>query len=656
MELEKRYLEKPWLRLYDNLGVPESIEIPEIPYTEYHLDQPAKKFPNALAMVQFDYEITFRELKEKVDRFATALSALGIKKGDVVFTILPTSIQNMICDMAIPEIGAIHSPGSFLDSIDGIVDKMDRTNCNTVICCYTNVKDRDVIDKVKEAAKRHPVKNIIVTHTRDFSSSPPAHEKEEGVVWFTDLIEKYPPSPPKVDIDVKKDVAILFFTGGTTGRPKGVMLSHYNYVAQTESLFPSMLPRFLSMPLSYIGGLGGIIRCLMPLPMFHVYGHGESILVIHYGITLLCVTDPRDTKEFVRLAKKYHPLLVIGAPTQYMKLLKEEGAENLGMISLSGSMALAPEVHKAYEKKSRTIMAEGYGLSEFAPVTHVPSMTGVLAPIFGSRENVGKVMGFLNGIIDRPEISSIIKSSSPVLSSILGLLGSIRPIPDLVGTIGNRVITLLSDMVTSPPGRTKELTGSIGQLVSGMKMKIVDEETGETIPMEKVVKEGLRGEMCLDAPFKMLGYWPEVGSGMDEEGYVHTGDIVRVDDWGLTYIVDRTKDMVNISGYKVYTREIDDLLYEIPGVDEAATIGIPDPERPGSERLKVFIVLKPEYQGKIREEDIIQYLRGKVPPYAIPTSVEFKEEELPKTVTEKIFKRKLREEEIEKMKKAGVLK
>jgi len=132
--------------------------------------------------------------------------------------------------------------------------------------------------------------------------------------------------------------------------------------------------------------------------------------------------------------------------------------------------------------------------------------------------------------------------------------------------------------------------------------------------------------------------------------------VVTIDEWGHFYVVDRTKDMVNVSGYNVYTREIDDLLYEYPGVDEAAVIGVPDPDRPGSERVKAFIVLKPEYRGKVKEEDIIRYLKEKVPPYAVPKFVEFRDEELPKTTVDKIFKKKLREDEIDSMKDKGLLK
>jgi acyl-CoA synthetase (AMP-forming)/AMP-acid ligase II len=144
----------------------------------------------------------------------------------------------------------------------------------------------------------------------------------------------------------------------------------------------------------------------------------------------------------------------------------------------------------------------------------------------------------------------------------------------------------------------------------------------------------------------MLGYWPEEGKGLDEEGFVHTGDVVKMDEHGYFSIVDRTKDMAIVSGYKVYTREVDDLLYDHPATEVAATIGVPDPEREGSERIKVFVQLKGEYNGKVTEDEYIEYLREKVAKYAVPRSVVFLDE-MPLTEVFKVNKKALREMEME---------
>ena len=142
---------------------------------------------------------------------------------------------------------------------------------------------------------------------------------------------------------------------------------------------------------------------------------------------------------------------------------------------------------------------------------------------------------------------------------------------------------------------------------------------------------------------------------MTDDGWLPMGDIGRMDEDGYFYIEDRIKDMINVSGNKVYSRVIDDILHEHPAVSVAGVIGIPDPERPGSERVKAFISLNKEYEGEISEQDIIDYLKDKVKPYAVPKYVEFRSD-LPLTLAMKLFKRKLRNEEIAKMKERGEIK
>ena len=257
-----------------------------------------------------------------------------------------------------------------------------------------------------------------------------------------------------------------------------------------------------------------------------------------------------------------------------------------------------------------------------------------VAPMLGGRETASKVFQLLDRILNVPGVV-------PLLRMGMGLIGRQN-----LGAIVNRSMPLLSSILPAATDKKRELTGTCGYPLVDEEVKIIDEDTGETIPIPKLVKEKLRGEICLKGPNLMIGYWPDRGSGVDDEGYIHSGDVVTVDEAGRLSVVDRTKDMVNVSGYKVYTIELDDLLYEYPGVYEAATIGVPDPERPGSERVKCFVTPLPEYKGKLKEEDIIGFLRDKVAKYAVPKSVEIRDEELPKTVAEKIFKKKLRDEEI----------
>jgi long-chain acyl-CoA synthetase len=197
-------------------------------------------------------------------------------------------------------------------------------------------------------------------------------------------------------------------------------------------------------------------------------------------------------------------------------------------------------------------------------------------------------------------------------------------------------------------GFMKEVKRGVGLPVPDTQIRIVGPD-GEDVPF------GNPGEIWVQGPQIMKGYWPEAGKGLMEGGWLPMGDIGIMDEDGYFHIVDRVKDMINVSGNKVYSRVIDDILIEHPAVDVAGVIGIPDPERPGSERVKAFIQLKKNFKNKVKEEEFIDYLRDKVKPYALPKIVEFRDN-LPLTMVMKLFKKKLREEEIAKMKEIGEIK
>jgi len=181
----------------------------------------------------------------------------------------------------------------------------------------------------------------------------------------------------------------------------------------------------------------------------------------------------------------------------------------------------------------------------------------------------------------------------------------------------------------------------IGIPTPDTECKLVDPETGEEVPL------GEPGEIVLRGPQVMKGYWPEAGSGLTETGWLHTGDIAMMDEDGYLQLVDRIKDMVNISGMKVYTTHVDEVLFAHPAVLMGAAFGVPDPEVPGSERVMAVVQLKDEHKGKVSEAEMIAYCKEKLPPYAVPKTIELREE-LPLTVTEKVFKKALRDEVIEK--------
>jgi long-chain acyl-CoA synthetase len=179
---------------------------------------------------------------------------------------------------------------------------------------------------------------------------------------------------------------------------------------------------------------------------------------------------------------------------------------------------------------------------------------------------------------------------------------------------------------------------TVGVPVPETRVRLRDTETGEDIPLEEAADGDVVGEMLLDGPQRMKGY-VDADAAFDD-GYVRTGDVVRIDSEGRFYVVDRVKNMINVSGLKVYTEEVDEELHAHPDVGRGATVGVPDPERPGSERVKAFV--EPEDDADISAEDVRSFLADRVAKHAVPEEVEFVDE-MPLTDIGKVDKSALRD-------------
>jgi len=209
-------------------------------------------------------------------------------------------------------------------------------------------------------------------------------------------------------------------------------------------------------------------------------------------------------------------------------------------------------------------------------------------------------------------------------------------------------LTETSAIVTAGPLFGKKKPGSVGLPISDTDIKIVDTTTGEPVPF------GEPGEILIRGPQVFTkGYFgkPEETAKVLKDGWFHTGDIGQMDEEGYLFVVDRLKDMVNVSGYKVYTRQLDDIICEFPDVDTGASVGIPDPNRPGSEMVASAIVLKPGIeQSEEEKKKITEYLRSRVAPYKVPKKIVFMDK-LPTSAIGKVLKRELRSQLTESAKK-----
>jgi long-chain acyl-CoA synthetase len=549
--------DKPWLKSY-KLGpypLKKTLEpYPQIPVYKF-LDDSAAAYLGQTAVEYLGRKINYGQLKQYVDSFSNALASLGVRKGDRVASVLPNCPQCIITDFAVSKAGAALVPCSTLHKVRDLQYEIGESGAETVVCSDEAL---NFIDSIKSGTR---LKNVIVTSPMDYAATEPEVKPVPGTYQFKDLIAQHEPKAPQISINPVEDLAYLSFTGGATGVPKGVMITHYNRscnIRQALWLLEPLWP-----------GVRGKAATEIVIPLFHSYGHLGMQISIALGMRILLVSDPRDTDQTIRLLKENRPMLVYVVPTHLMRIA-ERKVGRLPVMFMSGAAPLPQGIFEAIKKDIMMPVSEGYGLTECGPLSHANLSTFSKITGFMARETLG-----------------------------IGL-----PVPDT-------------------------------------EVEIVDPETGEELGA------GESGEIIIRGPQTMKGYWPTPGSGLDN-GWLHTGDIGKMDENGYFVLEDRIKDMANISGYKVYTTEVDEVLFDYPGVAMAAAVGIPDPERPGSERIKAFIKPKEEYRGKLNADDIIAYCKEKLPAIAVPRYVEFRDE-LPLTVTEKIFKRALREEEIKKM-------
>jgi acyl-CoA synthetase (AMP-forming)/AMP-acid ligase II len=611
-------MEYPWFKEYRVCGIPETLEpYPDKP-THFFLDNAASKYPK-MGCFQLGLEVTYGELKDHADRLANALAAMGVEKGDRVATLLPTSVQYVLADTAISKAGAVHVPCSFLEADDTLAHKFTESTPKAIICLDEHLKKAEYLREYMAAP------NVIVTKLEDYSNNPAQNQPIEGALWLTRVIEEAKPVPPSVTFDPRNDLETLLFTGGTTGLPKGCMLTHRNMVAN------ALQNTAMLGPITKV--FEGNMSVIMGLPFFHSYGHSLMHTMLYNCATMLLVVDPRDTKGMISMIEEYHPVMQVGVPTQFMKMLGEN-LKKVKIIGISGSAALPPNVQEKFEESSGGYVTEGYGLSELSPVTHYNVSSNI--KVFGGRN----MMRFTNTFLFNPVGIAINRSFAKLIG------------PKQFGNVFTNVVSLMATMNRKRKGlQGVEKKANIGIPVPDTKVKVVEVDSGKPLSFEELIQEEKVGELLLSGPQRMLGYWPDAGKGLDEEGYVHTGDVVKMDENGYFSIVDRTKDMVIVSGFKVYTREVDDILYEHPATDVAATIGVPDPERPGSERVMVFVQVKPEYRGKVSEDDYMEFLKSKVAKYAVPRSITFMDE-IPLTEVYKVNKKALREMEVAKLEEA----
>ena len=373
MDPKELYLSKPWLKYYPK-GVPSEVDVPEISVPEL-FDQRADKYASKTALIFYGNKISYKKLKELIDRFATALADLGVIKGQTVALYLLNCPQYVIAYFAALKVGAKVTPISPVYTSKEVKHQLEDSEAETIICqdiLYDNVEKTGIslknviltnIAEYLPLLKKQLGKSALGKVYGEMHVPTPKYIEEAGLLKFQTLIKKYPPRPPKIEIQPKEDIAALPYTGGTTGLPKAAILTHHNIVslqAQTVSFWPI-----------FEEGKEVVIAFL---PFFHIYGQVVVMLNgLVQGSTLVLFTTP-DIDDILSAMERYQASGFYGVPTlfEYLKDYEKTDRVNWKRLKLiaCGADTLHESTIKDWERRTGTKILEGYGMTETTAVSH----------------------------------------------------------------------------------------------------------------------------------------------------------------------------------------------------------------------------------------------------------------------------------------------
>lgn len=551
--------QKPWLKYYRK-DLPPNLDYPEITLPEV-LRNSAEKHLKKTAIIYLGKRMSYKTLHEHTDRFSSALRKKGIERGDRVAILLPNIPQFVIAFYGALRAGATVVPCNPLYKEKELEFQLIDSEAEIIVVSNNIVRGQELFESIGKVRSRTRLKEVITTSVTDFASplkkilAPLAGVKKREYPDTEDmmqLLERTKPERFSEKIDPRIDLAILQYTGGTTGISKGAMLTHRNLVANAL-----MVANWLPMREADEVNIAAI-------PFFHIYGLTVAMNApILRGNTI--VLFPRFApEEILKAIQKEKATVFCGVPTMYVAMCNHKNVKRYSLDTIrgciSGAAPLPKAVKETFDRLTSANLAEGYGLTEASPVTHC------------------------NPLDDRGKVRS-------------GSIG--LPFPDT-----DARIVALNDP-------SNEL--AVGEV----------------------------GELAVKGPQVMMGYWKREDETklVLRDGWLLTGDMAKMDSDGYFYIVDRKKELIDISGLKVWPREVEEVIFTHQAVEEAAVIGAPDHYR--GEVVKAYVVLKKGLSATA--EDIITHCKNRMASFKVPKIVEFRDE-LPHSLIGKVLKRELKEE------------
>jgi long-chain acyl-CoA synthetase len=462
------------------------------------------------ALVSQHGSTSWREFDADVDRMASALRGLDLQAGDRVATVLGNVVE-----FAISYFGALRA-GMVMVPINPAYTAREMTHLLSDSGARLVVVAAPYLPALLEARASSPALEIVVAVGGD---------PGDGVLRLPDLLSQAAPEGG-ASIGGGEDLAVLLYTSGTTGAPKGAMLTHRSMLADLRHV-GSIVPPVVSSD--------DVV--LLILPLFHVFGLNSGLgMVVAAGATGVLVErfDPSQTLEVIM---RRGVSVVLGAPPVFVawSMLEQVSDAFAGLrLAVSGAAPLAPDVVRRLLDLTGRYIFEGYGLTEAAPT-----------------------------------VTSTLMSEVP------------RP-------------------------------GSVGRPVPGVEVRLVD-ATGA------VVEADDPGEIAIRGANLFSGYWPDGHDGPDEEGWWRTADLAIELDGGDFQLVDRRPELILVSGFNVYPREVEDVLLTHPDIDEAAVFGIPHPYT--GDAVKALIVVRPG--AVLSVDDVLAHANRSLARFKSPTAVEF---------------------------------
>jgi len=552
-------MEPIWLKSYPP-GVSAKIEYVQHQSLVDFFDQNCQKFAQQTALSNFSCCLNYQQLQQHSITFASFLQQhCGVKPGDKVAIMMPNILQYMVVFLAVLRIGGVVVNVNPLYTPRELAFQSNDSQTKVMVCLNTCA--HIVADCL--ADKQNQIEHVIITQLGDLFPFVKKHLFNFALKYCKKLVNPYVikhaitfthamqkgKASALTAVEVKPDdLALLQYTGGTTGVAKAAMLSHSNMLSNLMQI-SAWLDHTLKEKQEVI---------ITALPFYHILALvANGLIGIRYGAYNVLITNPRDLKGFIHQLNKVKFSIITGVNTLFNALLAQDAFKQLDFsslkLSVGGGMPVLQDTATRWQQVTGKPIVEAYGLTEASPV------------------------------------------------------------------------------VCINPANNTHYNGSIGLPLPSTDVLILDEH-------DNPVGIDQPGELCIKGPQVMRGYWQRDDLQSEkffEQDWLRTGDIVKIDEQGFIYHLERKDDMINVSGFKVYPHEVENVIATHPNVDEVAVVGVPDPV--SEQTVVAYVVDKTQVLDQTLLRD---FCRDKLTAYKIPHKVIFLDQ-LPKSPVGKVLKREL---------------